>query len=169
MSSTHIFASKSDWELIVNFLQGDYVFYNTDHTQNASTKTLIFNTINTGVCKAKSQVHGDLFIVSNRLTPVVSRKINESRYAWDLMLNQHAVAISLGGKYDDCWIAGTVGYKLKNDQAKAIYLDWSKAIRKTCKKVGAYYLGAECYELLKLNQFRFTTDKGSPVEYDLKM
>ncbi|MGB4811340.1 MAG: hypothetical protein WBP13_02510 [Methylophilaceae bacterium] len=169
MPSTHIYASKKDWQQIAQHLYDEYCFYQTDHTQSPVAKMLSFEVVNSGTSRMASQILGDSYLLVKKQQLILPRQINATRYAWDLMLNPHAISISLGGSYENGWIAGTIGYKLKNAEAKNTYQAWAFAIRKVCKlKIAPYYLGGECAHLFKEGKRRFTADMNSPSDYDLK-
>lgn len=169
MTSTHIYASKKDWLQITQNLQDEYCYYQTDHTESPVAKILSFEDINLGTSRAASQALNESYLVVKKSDVVLPRQIIAARYAWDLMLNPHAISIKLGGGYSNGWIAGTVGYKQKDEVAKNTYQDWALAIRKACKvKVAPYYVGAECVDLFREGKVRFTADMNSPMDYDLK-
>jgi hypothetical protein len=73
-----------------------------------------------------------------------------------------------GGLFEDsCLLAGQMGTVAEDDEALALFHDYSRAVTKGFGRVRGYLVGPDALVLLSRG-LRLTTSARSPREYDLK-
>ena len=110
-------------------------------------------------------VHGKEEIINKR---IVSLKTNGVRYAVYQDTNQRTIIFKPGGIFEDgVLVAGSLGTISEEPFSIKLYNQYSKIIKKSFVKVGAFYLSLRAKEKLD-NGWRLVTNVKSPIEYDLK-
>lgn len=99
----------------------------------------------------------------------VPQKIGGIKYAIDPLENHTSLCFQFGGTYKDGVLLGGNCFTTNpNDFALQVFKDFSSQVRKKFKKIGAFYVGKEAEEKLKLG-WRLVTNEKSPKEYDLEI
>lgn len=99
----------------------------------------------------------------------VPQRIGGIKYAIDPIENHISICFQFGGIFQDgILLAGNSFIGNPNDFSLQIFKDFSSRVKKTFKKIGAFYVGEEAQKKLK-EGWRLVTNEKSPKEYDLSL
>lgn len=91
------------------------------------------------------------------------------KYAIDPLENHTSICFQFGGMFKDgILLAGNCFTTNPNSFALEIFKDFSTKVKKNFTKIGAFYVGKEAEEKLKIG-WRLVTNEKSPKEYDLAL
>lgn len=94
----------------------------------------------------------------------------ERRVAVDQRMNPHSVVLRPCGLWDaNTVISGTIGTVTDSDEANRIIRLFEKTIKKSFKKIKAFYVGPEAYQMLLKGQRLACAAVESPPEFDLQI
>ncbi len=144
-------------------------------TASVPTYNSIFDTPNLGFALSGDWNRIDNYIILKEGTPLNSREVpqrtGDKKFAVDQMNNPKSIELKLGGIYqekENVIVAGRVATISEDSNSNELYKLFSTKIKKTFKKIGAFYVGQIAEEKLK-EGWRLVTNEKSPKEYDLAL
>jgi len=115
----------------------------------------------------------DSYLILKKTTPLIIRDVPQRRggvkFAVDQLLNPKSIEFKLGGIYKDLSnviVASRVATASEDQDSLELFKLFSLKIKKEFKKFGAFYVGKNAEEKLKLG-WRLVTNEKLPKEHDL--
>jgi hypothetical protein len=178
MKTIHFFALKEDLLAILELVDGKgplkYVLTGNFLKDEVANGISVFNTgaeiPNLGKAGGDSSTICDAFLVCEREAQITLRAFQGNdgeRICVDQLANADSVVFLPGGAWDDgVVIQGHVGTASDSQISQALMKRFQAAIKKSFKKVKAFYVGPRALVSLE-NGKRLTSSARSPREYDL--
>jgi len=142
-------------------------------TASIPTYNSIFDAPNLGFALSGDWNRIDSYIILKEATSLNIREVPQSaggkKFAVDQMNNPKSIELKLGGIYQDkenVIVAGRVATISDDSDSSELYKLFSNKIKKTFRKIDAFYVGQIAEKKLK-EGWRLVTNEKSPKEYDL--
>ncbi len=179
MKQIHFFALKEDLLAMLEFLESQgplkYVltgnFLSDEVKHGVSVFTSGANIPNLGKASADQTAGCDSFLVCEPESHVQLRKFRaydgRERICIDQLANPDSVVFTPAGMWsEDIILNGCVGTASDSQISRVLMKRFHVAVKKTCSKVRAFYVGPKALVLLQ-NGKRLTGAVQSPPEFDL--
>lgn len=144
------------------------------NSKNTPVYDSIFHTSNIGIAVSGdwNRIDSYLILQKNSLVNIreIPQRTGDTKFAVDQMNNPNSIELKLGGVFNDkenVIVAGRVSTISETNVSNELYKLFSKKIKKSFRKIGAFYVGKLAEEKLK-NGWRLVTSENSPKDYDLK-
>lgn len=127
-----------------------------------------------GFSQSGSHVIGDQYLVTDiALDPhvrIVPQRKGGVKYAFDSIENPDSILFFPGGIFEATNIvSGQVWRGSETAAATELYRDFTSALTKNFKRVGAYMVGPEALSMMQRGFRMITITSKSPPEYDLRL
>jgi hypothetical protein len=128
---------------------------------------------NLGIASSESAINCDTFLVSERNTEILPRKLSpiggNVRFAFDQLHNPQTVTFSAGGWWgNDVLLEGRIATASDHPTSLELMKLFASAVRKNFSKIKAYYVGSEAESHLRQGK-RLAQAAQSPREFDLSL
>lgn len=176
---TMFFAVLKDVEQIFQDIETivDIRYYKTGLLDNKSIPTYnsIFDTPNIGSVSSGDWNRIDNYLIMKKSTSLIVEEIPQRsggvKYDVNQRLNLKSIELKLGGIYqekENIIVAGRVATISEDSDSNELYKLFSTKIKKTFRRIGAFYVGKIAEEKLK-EGWRLVTNEKSAREYDLSL
>jgi hypothetical protein len=175
MKSIYFFALKDDLLAVLAAVENtkSLNFAKTGHFPEPTIHWLPNgkNIPNIGIAEADCSVRCESYLLTEHPNMVKARSIKQLDgnviFSVDQLVNPDTVTMSAGGQWrENVIIQGRIGSASDSSKSQEIMKLFNFAVRKRFKKVKAFWVGPQAYELL-LSGARLTDAVDSPCEYDL--
>ena len=181
MKQIHLFALKEDLLAIIEAVEckGPLKYVRTGNFVSEAIKDGIIafavgaELPNLGKASADQSIGCDAYLVCEPETPINLRRFQaydgRERVCVDQLVNPDTVVFRPAGVWnEDVVLSGSVGTASDSPASQALMKRFHVAVRKTCSKVKAFYVGPRAFVLLESGK-RLAGAVQSPREFDLTL